>query len=259
MKKQIVLLLAMLVSIALPSCKKQGTNSPANSAKINLRLTDAPANYDAVVLDIQQIEFKQEGRSTIVLYPYRRGPYDLLRFRNGIDTLLVNASVPPGKIEQIRLILGGNSYVIDDGKSYPLNTPSAQESGVKLNLHETLDANVSYDIWLDFDAGKSVTKKGNGSYSLKPVIRAYTAITDGRIEGNILPLSAFATVYANNGVDEYAEIPSRVDGRFVFTGLPEGHYSITVVPGVAGFVSFTTDVNITFGQVTNVGTITLVP
>ncbi len=259
MKTKIALLLMAVLCLAAPSCKKDKTTSPSQSAKISLRLTDGPGKYEAVYLDIQQIEFKQEGRSTIILYPYRRGPYDLLRFRNGIDTLLVNASVPPGKIEQIRLILGSNNYVVDDGMSYPLNTPSAQESGVKLNLHETLEANASYDIWLDFDAGKSVSKQGNGNYKLKPVIRAYSVITNGRIEGYVLPLSAFATVYASNGMDEYAAIPSRADGRFVFTGLPEGHYHITVEPGVAGLLTYTTDVDVRFGVVANLGTITLFP
>lgn len=262
MKRVITLLLAAFVTcFVVSSCKKDKGNSPnsTQSAKINLRLTDGPASYDAVFLDLQQIEFKQEGRSSIILYPYRRGPYDLLRFRNGLDTLLVNASVPPGNIEQIRLILGSNSYVVDNGVRYPLNTPSAQESGVKLNLHETLEPNVAYDIWLDFDAGKSVTKTGNGSYKLKPVIRAYSVITNGRIEGYVLPLSAFATVYATNGADEYAAIPSRVDGRFVFSGLPEGHYLIRVEPGVAGFLAYTAEVDVTFGAVVTLGTITLLP
>jgi len=262
MKKGIALLLAAFIAcLTISSCKKDKDTSPnaAQSAKINVRLTDGPATYDAVYLDLQQIEFKQEGRSTIILYPYRPGPYDILRFRNGLDTLLVNASVPPGKIEQIRLILGSNSYVVDDGVSYPLNTPSAQESGVKLNLHETLEPNMAYDIWLDFDAGKSVTKTGNGKYKLKPVIRAYSVVTNGRIEGYVLPLSAFATVYATNGTDEYAAIPSRIDGRFVFSGLPEGHYHVRVEPGVAGLLTYTAEVDVTFGAVVTLGTITLLP
>lgn len=262
MKRIITSLVIAFVSLAtISSCKKDKSTSSTSSqqAKVNLRLTDGPASYDAVYLDLQQIEFKEEGRATIMLYPYRPGLYDILRFKNGLDTLLVNATVPVGKIEQIRLILGSNSYIVDGGVSYPLGTPSAQESGVKLNLHQTLEANVSYDIWLDFDAGKSIVKTGSDNYKLKPVIRAYSIITNGRIEGYVFPLNAFATVYVSNGVDEYAAIPSPVDGRFVISGLPEGMYHMTVEPGVAGFLSYTTDVNVTFGSVSSVGTITLVP
>lgn len=252
-------LFATVACMAGLSCKKEKDTSATPTSKLSFRLTDGPADYDAVYVDIQQIELKQEGRSTMILYPHRRGPYNLLQFRNGMDTLLLSANVPPGRIEQVRLILGGNNYIVDGGQTYPLNTPSAQESGVKLNLHTTLEAGVPYDIWIDFDAGKSINKTGNGAYKLKPVIRAYSAVTNGRIEGYVMPLSAFATVYASNGGEEYAAIPSRMDGRFVFSGLPEGRYAITVEPGVAGFVSFTAFADVRFGTISNLGTIMLMP
>jgi len=259
MKTKMILVVAAFMTVwGAYSCKKDNNNN-GSSAQMNLRLTDDPGNYDAVYIDIQQIEFKQEGQNSITLYPGRRGPYNILSFRNGLDTLLVNASVPPGKIEQIRLILGSNNYVVDGGVTYPLNTPSAQESGVKLNLHTTMDPNVSYDIWLDFDAGKSIVKTGNGSYKLKPAIRAYSVVTNGRIEGYVAPLNAFATVYAVIGTDTSVAIPSRTDGHFVIGGLSEGGYKLIVVPAVPVYASASINVNVSFGLVANVGTITLLP
>ncbi len=249
--------LMILAMGALDSCKKDKKQN--DSATISMRLTDDPGNYDAVYIDIQGVAYKMEGRNELALLPYRPGLYNILTFRNGVDTLLVNATVPVGKIEQIRLVLGSNNYVVENGVSYPMSTPSAQESGVKLNFHTTIEANIAYNVWIDFDAGKSIVKTGNGKYKLKPVIRAYSAVTNGKIEGYVLPTYAFATVYAINGTDTSAAIPSGIDGHFVISGLTEGSYHLLVVPAVVPYASFSTDVNVSFGLITNVGTITLLP
>jgi hypothetical protein len=239
------------------ACRKD--KNQGNTATINMRLTDDPGNYDAVYLDIQQIAFKMEGRSELILYPKRPGVCNILNFRNGLDTILLNTTVPVGKIEQIRLVLGANNTVVANGVSYPMSTPSAQESGVKLNLHTNIEANVAYNVWIDFDAGKSIVKTGNGGYKLKPVIRAYSDVTNGKIVGAVLPIAALATVYAVNGTDTSAAIPSGVDGHFVISGLFEGNYHLIVEPGVAAYATFGTDVNVSYGAISNVGTITLLP
>ncbi|GAA4460844.1 DUF4382 domain-containing protein [Nemorincola caseinilytica] len=245
----------LLMLIGALACRKDKNNND-DTGRISMRLTDAPADYDAVYIDIQQVEFKMRGRAAIMLTPNRPGMYNVLNFRNGTDTLLVNTTVPVGDIEQVRLILGANNYVVVDGDTYPLTTPSGQQSGVKLNLHTTIEANASYDMWIDFDAGKSVNHTGSGKYQLKPVIRAYSALTNGRIEGYVLPLSAMATVYAINGADTVSAIPAP-DGHFVISGLAEGSYQLYIEPAVLTFASFSTNVNVSFGVIANVGTITL--
>jgi hypothetical protein len=259
MKKIIVnVMCAVILLSGLGACKKNDNNQQG-SAQVTMRLTDAPANYDAVYVDIRQVAVKVSGHSEIILAPARPGVYNLLDFRNGMDTMLLSAGLPAGKIEQIRLILGGDNSVIVAGISYPLNTPSAQESGLKLNFNTTLDANVSYTIWLDFDAGRSIVQTGNGNYKLKPVIRAYSAVTNGQISGYVMPLAAFATVYAIQGTDTSVAIPSSADGHFVIGGLVSGSYQVMVVPTFAPYITYTSNVNVSYATVTNLGTITLNP
>lgn len=256
-------LLTGIVFIALfsvLSCRKDRNSDQNNykTAEVSMRLTDDPGNYDAVNVDIQAISVKMEGRAETMITPNRVGVYDLLHFRNGADVLLVNTTLPAGRIEQIRLVLGNNNSVVVDGTTYAMSTPSAQESGLKLNFHTTLEANRSYTFWIDFDAGKSILQTGNGSYKLKPVIRAYSALTDGRIQGNILPVAAMATVYAVRENDTFAAIPSGIDGYFVITGLPSGSYQLIVQPAIPAYVTFTSTVEVSYSNVTNVGTIMLV-
>lgn len=247
---------------SLYSCKKDNNSNPpaSKTAQVSMHLTDGPADYDHVYLDIQQVDVTMAGSSAVTLNVVRPGIYDILRFRNGLDTLLLRATLPAGDISQIRLILGNNNTVVVDGVSHPLNTPSAQESGVKLNLKQTFVAGDSYDVWIDFDAAKSILKTGSGSYKLKPVIRAYGSLTLGKIKGYVLPLNAFATVYAINGTDTLSAIPSSADGFFAINGLSAANYKIWVDPGVTLFQPYVqSDVTVVYGVETNIGTITLLP
>lgn len=199
-----------------------------------------------------------EGSAAVMLDPVRPGVYNLLDFRNGLDTLLLRADIPAGKISQIRLILGTNNSVVVDGKTESLNTPSAQQSGLKLNLKEEFEAGGSYDVWIDFDAGKSIVETGNGKFQLKPVIRAYSQLTDGRIKGYVQPVLAGIKVYATIGGETYSAIPA-ADGFYQFTGLPEGAYSITYDAALVTYVDVTVNnINVTYGQTVDLGTTVLV-
>ena len=175
--------LLAVFAFSFSSCSKDDDDDNNNTntsgkADVTMRLTDGPADYDAVYLDIQAVEVTMSGQSAVTLTPVRPGIYDILHFRNGTDTLLMRSDIPSGNIEQIRLKLGSNNSVVVDGQSYALTTPSGQTSGIKLNLNQTLVAGNAYTIWIDFDAGKSVHQTGNGKYMLKPVIRAYSSLTD---------------------------------------------------------------------------------
>lgn len=258
----ITVLIAIVASIAIFGCNKEEV-TPTNqnnggTAEVTMRLTDAPGEYDAVYVDIQQVEVTMEGSSAVLIDAARPGVYNLLDFRNGLDTLLLKTTLPAGKISQIRLILGSNNSVVVNGQSYALNTPSAQQSGLKLNLKETLVAGNAYTFWIDFDAGNSIVATGSGKYNLKPVIRAYSAETDGQISGYVFPGVALVTVYISDGVNTYAAIPNP-DGYFIVKGLPQGTYSVTYDAAVATYIDVTlTNINVTYGQVTDVGTTTLV-
>jgi hypothetical protein len=261
MKKTSILAAFTVLMMAvgtMVSCKKNNDAIPSGqTAHVNMKLTDAPADYDALYIDIQRVEVTMEGSAAIQLTPIRPGIYDILKLKNNLDTLLVRADLAAGKISQIRLILGANNSVVVDGTTYPLNTPSAEESGLKLNLNAQLVAGGSYDIWLDFDVAKSVVATGSGKYNLKPVVKAFTAETDGRIKGYVLPGAALVTVYATNGIETYAAIPD-VDGFFVFKGLQEGKYTVTMDASLITFTDVTiNNIDVKFGTTTDLGTTVL--
>jgi len=258
MKK--LLLIVPLLILGFFSCKKDSSNdNTSGTAKVAMHITDGPSTYDAVYLNVQEVQINASNGAWISMTPVRPGLYDILRFRNGLDTLLGWADIPAGTVSQMRLILGDGNYVVVNGVSYPLTTPSAQESGLKLNIDQTLVAGSSYDFWIDFDAGRSIHQTGNGKYMLKPVMRAYSTLTDGRIKGYVLPLAADVTVYAITGTDTLSAIPNP-DGYFAFNGLSQGTYQLWFSAAGATYQSLTLpNVSVTFGTVTDIGIITLVP
>lgn len=243
----------IFISFAQVSCKEDSTTNPTGKSTMRVHLTDAPGDYEAVYIDIQAVEITGvNGGAQINLL--RRGIYNLLDFRNGLDTLLGAAILPAGMVSQIRLILGSNNSVKVDGNIYPLSTPSAQQSGLKLNLHQELLANVVYDIWIDFDASKSIVKKGNGDYSLKPVIRAYSMPMTGSISGVVTPSGSVSTLMAIHNTDTISGITD-VSGNFYIGGLSPDTYKVIFKANLGFFDKEVTGITVNAGATTNIGTV----
>lgn len=162
------LLSLSLCCIILFSCNK----SDDKFSTLSIRLTDAPAAYDSVLVEILGVEVHTDVNGWEVL-PTNQGIYNLLELQNNVDTVLVNSQqLPSGLISQVRLILGQNNRVVDSGISYPLSISSQDESGLKLNIHRVLQPNTPYLLVMDFDASQSILVTGNNTYKLKPVVSA---------------------------------------------------------------------------------------
>jgi len=253
------LILAGTIVLGLSSC----TNDEISSDKATLvvKLTDAPANYEEVLIDVQDLQIhasSNENEGSWVSLPVNKGVYNLLDFRNGLDTLLATIELPAGNISQMRLVLGSNNRVKVDGVYHNLDTPSAQQSGLKFQINAQLEEGVVYELWIDFDAARSIVAKGNGGFSLKPVIRTFNEAATGAIRGIVLPLAANPTVKAIANGDTLATIAAE-DGKFMFKGVDPGSYKIVIEP-LAGYVGKTIEnTAVVVGQVTNLGTITLDP
>jgi len=247
----------MIAAIIFFSCKKEKGNS-----RLNVYLTDSPALYDAVNIDVVSVEIKstddQGDNGWQQLTLAKAGVYNLLDFRNGMDTLLSSVELPAGKVSQLRLILGNNNSVVINGTTLPLplQTPSAQQSGLKFNIHADLVEGVTYKVWIDFDAARSIVNTGNNNYVLKPVIRTFTEATSGAIKGVALPLAAVPVASAISGTDTLSSIPDAT-GNYLIRGVPAGVWKV-LIDGNNGYNDSTiNNVNVVLGQVTNVGTVTL--
>ena len=172
----IAALIGMMAIVAMTGCEDdQQYERPTSYLKV--RMHDSTGNYAHVNVHIIAAEvhvtdtFDSGGWQSLDV---NSGIYDLLRLQNGVDTVLANETeIPAGKISQLRLLLGdSNSVVLSDSTTIKdLEVPSAQSSGLKINVHEYLEPDQVYEITLDFDVHHSIVVTGNERYQLKPVIK----------------------------------------------------------------------------------------
>jgi Domain of unknown function (DUF4382) len=246
----------------LGSCSKND-KSTGTSSRLQVSLTDGPdPSVKEVWVDIQQIEILMGDTSKpLILNGSHPGLYNLLDFSDGKDTLLADATIPPGTISQIRLILGDNNYIITkDDVKIPMKTPSAQESGLKVQVHQEVTGGILYRLTLDFDAGKSIVKAGNsGNYLLKPVLRIFSLIpSGGDIQGVVMPDSAKTFVFAIQGLDTIASTSTDTsNGKFLFKDIPAGNYSLFFLPTDTTLKQMSINAVVALGQITNVDTVKL--
>jgi Domain of unknown function (DUF4382) len=167
MKTKVILFAAMSFSAAvlISSCKKENRTAP-----VQFLLTDKPASYDSVNVHITGVQVQINGdNEPWITVNTKDSIYNLLDLQNGITTLIAQDTIPAGVLQEVRFILGSDNTVVVNGISYPLETPSAEESGLKVKIGRVLGETLN-SFTLDFDASLSV-KEENGAYKLSPVIQ----------------------------------------------------------------------------------------
>lgn len=238
---------------------------------VRVALTDAPAcGYDEVNVTVQKVRMHQSsvasesdnGWAEIAVAPPKR--VNLLSLTNGVLEELGQASVPAGTYTQVRLVLADNTAsaplansVIPTGSSeVPLDTPSAQQSGLKLPTHIDVAAGTVADFVLDFDACRSVVPRGgSGQFNLKPVIAVLPRISAAglKVEGYVAPALGVSTTSVSlqsNAVVARSTVPDAT-GKFILSPVPEGTYDLVVsAPGRVSAV--VTGVPVTSAAVTTV-------
>jgi hypothetical protein len=233
--------------------------SEEKNARVEVRLTDAPGDYEEVNIDIQGVEINtQEDDNGWKSLETKKGVYNILKLTNGLDTLLGSIELPPGKLSQIRLKLGTQNSIKMNGQTINLSTPSGQQSGLKLLVNETLVEGVTYKLLLDFDAARSIVRAGNsGKYNLKPVIRVVAEAESGAIKGTVSPLDASPAVYAISGTDTVATgFADQLTGKFLLKGIAPGTYSVSLAPSSGYSTQNKEGVSVSIGAVTDLGIIT---
>jgi hypothetical protein len=250
--KNIFLPAIIAIAAFTSSCQDSTTGS---ATRLNIRMTDAPGAYDAILLSVKEIRvLTSEGESALPV----NANFDILKFRLGKDTLLASQDIPAGRLNEVRVVLNdtGNKVVIG-GVPYNLTTPSGQSSGLKLKINDDLTNGVEYTIKLDFDAAKSIVQTGNGKYILKPVIRAIPGAVSGALTGVVSPATSNSKIYAIAGVDTVGAVAD-ANGKFFFPGMQAGVYKVNIVPQSPYQPKTIDNVQIVTGSVKDLGTITLV-
>ena len=157
---------AIVLCISFSACKKDSGEST-----LRVRLTDAPADYQEVNIDLKAINVKLSDDSDAwVALDAIPGIYNLLGLQNGVDTLIGTKTFSAATVKEIRLVLGQNNTIKVNNAVFPLTVPSGSESGLKIKINKKLNAAIETLI-IDFDAALSIHEEGTGDYKLRPVLK----------------------------------------------------------------------------------------
>ncbi len=272
---RIAVLLLTLISVSFFACQKGMSDSDTATAAANkphtaqIFLTDHQTPiFDSVFIDIQKLQVKVEDDSVSndgwVTLSINPGVYNILRFRNGLDTLFANGTLPNGNLKKVRLTLGTNNSVMKNGTRFPL-TIKDNDRQVEANLDASnfdIVNNNQVLFWIDFDAGRSIQTDNSGSgnnngYRLKAHINIFTKSKSGRIEGRVLPKIADPIIMAINGTDTAMAIPDDDDGEFKIVGLNAGTYKVFIDAQNGYQDSTINNVIVRKGEDTHIPTVTL--
>jgi len=261
------------------ACSKEKSSDsssvPSGKQDLSLYLTDGPTDYfDKVLIDIKSVKVlvdtcdrsrrrQDNWDSTKKCFVWdslavKPGVYDLLSLRNGIDTLLGNGIVTDGTIRKIVITLGTNNSIVKDSVSYPLNLLNNQTT-ITIRLFGNEWDNFQsghYRLWLDFDCGRSIVRLRNGDFYLAPFIKAFIIKESGAVKGIVKPNDAYPIISIYNATDTAYAFPWR-DGQFKVRGLNSGTYSVFVNAGNGYKDTTISNVSVTVGKETDLGTITV--
>lgn len=257
--------LATLVVIGMVAFAGCSIDSTPGMGTLEVKLHDAPADYDEVNVFIERVEVNnaendEEGWQ-VISEPNQQ--YNLLELTNGVFEVIGETELEEGFYPQIRLILSReNNNVVVDGEVHDLFIPSGAQTGIKLNVNAEIEEGFTYTLLLDFDALRSVHKTGQSpvlDYILKPVIRASNEALTGNIGGVVSPIEARAAVFAIAGEDTLSSTYANEEsGEFLLVGLEDGTYDVSVEPREEGFGSeYLENVEVTVGETTDLETIEL--
>ena len=246
MKTKLFSALTIIASatVFLVACSKEigsGNNTTnldqPHAAKIYLTDHQTPV-FDSVFIDIQKLEVKLAGDTISnggwVNVNIRSGVYNILRLRNGIDTLFGTGTLPNGRIQKLRMTLGTRNSVMKDGVTTILRVKDEDRqvvADVPSGSYEVSNGQVIF--WIDFDASQSIQVDNSGSgnnngYRLKSHLKIFTHSTSGSIEGRVLPRQADAIIKAVMGTDTTMAIPEDDNGEFKIMGLAPGTYKVLI-------------------------------
>jgi hypothetical protein len=248
--------LIAIVSLVAVACNKSTSveNGPGIQ-QVNFMLTDGPGSYDNVFIDIKSLQIvidtaregsrkrdtcnwdhigshRESRRDSGLVWttiPIKAGVYDILKFRNGLDTLFASANVPKGSVRLVRIEFGTNNSLVKDSVTHPLNlSPNLPNFLViKLKGHEFEEfASRRHRLWLDFDVSRSIIE-ANFRFYLIPVMHTFVEKNTASVAGKVKPRDAKAVITLFNNTDTAYALPNK-EGEFKMRGLKDGTYKLFV-------------------------------
>lgn len=286
------LTLAVLLALAvsqLPGCGGGGSSTPTGTLKVGLTdaQSDAFANVFITIKEVRVVpaglENAKDDDAQLPVVATFATPrkIDILTLRF-VQEALGEVVLPAGKYNQIRLVLAPNEgqntanyVVLKTGQTIPLDTPSGQQSGLKIVGKVDVKAGVINAIVIDFDPNTAIVITGsnqnNQKYILKPT--GIRIVQSGDVYNSFGSLTGHVSTLGNWSTATVSVVPqtssTAIAAGSIFANatsggprvpfssfVPSGTYRVHV--DASGFLPYSSPLQtVTTGNPTAVGIIQL--
>lgn len=265
----------MLVTFS--SCEKEDMNPDPDGpapGTMTVKMTDAPGDYEALDVEITNVEAYLEGSGWVSLNNQAQ-MVSVLDLTNGAETQLAfDGEAQAGVYSMIRVTFGNNNSLSFDAgtdlgfdlggltgganATIDIDFASTTSNQVVIEIDREISADAGAEVLLDFHVMESVIQTGQ-QFVLDPTI---TVINDtqtglrGQIEG-----AASAAVVVTDGENTFSSYTD-ASGHFLIRGMEDGIYTVTLMPSQEGLglLEHADDqtiesVTVVEGRITQMGTI----
>jgi hypothetical protein len=166
----IIVVLAVMASGCIAPSGGGPDNIAPGTGKLVLQITDQPKlDIASAMVTVSKVEVHVSGAgddSGWTTVEDREKTFDLVAIKD-VSEYLGEKDLASGKYTQVRLAISKATVTVE-GATYDLAIPSGD---IKIVKGFTVEANKTTTLTLDFDADSSITRQGNGNYSMTPVVK----------------------------------------------------------------------------------------
>jgi hypothetical protein len=273
-----------------------GGGGPA-ATTLRIDVTDAPFPFsyvEAATVTIDEVRVHERNSDAWTTVFTGSKTIDLVPLPNGVSMPLVDAALPAGTYDMVRLIVDAGSVTLSEdavvqGSSRVFDTangglffPSEAQTGIKVGIENDIvvTTGLSSDLTLDFDLSRSFVFNGPVAHApgvrrviFTPSVRATNTSTAGSIGLTVIsdsltpadmsddvPISGATVRVFAAGADMTTDAPvetaSTDASGMAMISLPPGTYDLLVE--ATGHESETIlGVSVTLANLTNLGDVTL--
>jgi hypothetical protein len=229
----------MMFSLILAGCTQENLSPDAsNGSKFRVSMTDSPADFSALDVEIVEVQAFLEGEGWISLNadPQR---VSVLELTNGIEQEIgFSADAGAGVYTMLKIVFGSdNKLTVKNDLSVgglgqsgnALVTLDLEFEGNKeviVEIDQEVEAGGAANVLIDFNVAESIIKDGE-EYILKPTLQLIEDVStgiSGEVEG-----TGQAMITLSNGEFSFSTFTD-ASGKFLLRGMDAGAYILEIMP-----------------------------